>query len=92
MSKWTDKGPTYSSWHNARKRCYCVTHERYPVYGGVGVVMADRWAKYENFLADMGERPSGTSLGRFNDTGNYESGNVAWMTQAEQLANRKVKA
>lgn len=39
---------------------------------------------FSNFLADMGERPEGTSLGRLGDKGNYEPGNCQWQTAAEQ--------
>lgn len=87
--KWAT--PTLSSWHNARKRCYTVNNDHYPFYGAKGVKMCLRWAKFENFLADMGERPEGTQLGRFNDIGNYEPGNVKWMDAAEQRANKRKK-
>lgn len=56
----------------------------------VGVSMCDRWWVFENFLADMGERPNGTSLDRFpNNKGNYEPGNCRWATRAEQTRNRR---
>ena len=49
-----------------------------------------RWLKFENFLADMGERPKIKSLGRFLDTGNYTPRNCKWMTESEQgLEKRK---
>jgi hypothetical protein len=37
----------------------------------------------------MGERPPGTTLGRFGDMGPYEKSNCAWQTPAEQVANRR---
>lgn len=61
-----------------------------PQYTDVDVCV--RWHKFENFLSDMGERPEGTTLGRFGDVGNYEPGNCKWMTWAEQLANRRIEA
>jgi 5-methylcytosine-specific restriction endonuclease McrA len=42
--------------------------------------------KFENFAADMGPRPKGTSLSRFRDIGNYSPSNCAWHTKAQQLA------
>lgn len=44
-----------------------------------------------NFLADMELRPAGTTLGRFGDVGNYEKGNCAWMTKAQQGAAMQKK-
>jgi hypothetical protein len=39
----------------------------------------------------MGERPAGTSLGRFGDIGNYEFENCAWQTPKQQAAEQKIK-
>lgn len=39
---------------------------------------------FSNFLADMGERPEGKTLGRIGDIGDYEPGNCEWQTTAEQ--------
>ncbi len=81
--------PTYRSWHNMKGRCGYPCVPTYPRYGGLGVTVYERWQSFDNFLADMGERPEGTSLGRILDLGNYEPGNCFWMTKAEQtLANQ----
>jgi hypothetical protein len=41
----------------------------------------------------MGERPEGTTLGRYADLSNYEPGGCAWMTPKEQgLAGRNKRA
>lgn len=46
--------------------------------------------KFENFIADMGERPVGTTLDRFPDVnGNYELGNCRWATPIEQHRNTR---
>ncbi len=81
---------TFTSWCAMIQRCTDSDAERYPAYGGRGVTVCARWQGkdgFQNFLADLGERPPGTTLGRFGDVGNYEPSNVKWMTSAEQVAN-----
>lgn len=79
----------YRSWRCMIQRCTDLNHTSYPRYGAVGVRICDRWntkagGSFENFLADIGPRPKGATLGRTLDMGNYEPGNVFWMTKAEQ--------
>jgi hypothetical protein len=86
--------PSYMSWRAMSQRCLDPNAARYPKYGALCVSICDRWnpkagGSFENFFEDMGERPKGTTLGRFGDVGNYEPGNVKWMTAAEQKANWK---
>lgn len=80
----TGQTPTYKSWVAMRQRCQKPGVTGYKNYGGAGVRVCPRWDSFENFLADMGERPAGTTLGRFGDKGNYEPGNCAWQTSKEQ--------
>ncbi len=78
--------PEYFSWAAMIQRCTNPNNARYKYYGGAGVVICERWQNFENFLADLGPRPSGTTLGRYGDVGPYEPGNAKWMTQPEQSA------
>jgi hypothetical protein len=82
--------PTYHSWTAMKKRCRDPNNKDWKIYGGRGISYCERWERFDNFLADMGERPEGTSLDRFPDkNGNYEPGNCRWATDLEQARNRR---
>jgi hypothetical protein len=83
---------TYNSWLAMLQRCNWPKAMSYPRYGGRGITVCERWMKFENFLADMGERPPGTSIDRKDVDGNYEPGNCRWATRKEQRANRRQAA
>ncbi len=79
---------TFFAWQNMLRRCYDNNNAKYHRYGGRGIIVCDRWRKFENFLADMGEKPDGLSLDRINNDGNYEPKNCRWTTQKVQQNNR----
>jgi len=84
--------PTYVSWMAMKQRCLDPNSVKWPKYGGANppIKICDRWLGEEgftNFLADLSERPPGTTLGRFHDVGDYQPSNVAWMTPEEQVRN-----
>jgi hypothetical protein len=80
--------PTYRSWQSMLTRCTNPAAEKYPLYGGRGISVCERWRKFENFLKDMGEKPRGLSIGRINNDGDYEPGNCRWETNAQQSRNK----
>lgn len=82
--------PEYRTWVAMKRRCYNPTSLDYPLYGGAGVVICDRWLNsFELFLKDMGERPDPSmSIDRWPvSNGNYEPGNCRWATKVEQGRN-----
>ncbi len=79
---------TYRIWCAMKQRCLNPNTAAYHRYGGRGITVCERWVTFENFLADMGERPEGLSLERVNNNGNYEPGNCVWATPKMQAANR----
>lgn len=83
---------TYSAWLNMRRRCYESTNSKYHRYGGRGIGVCARWrTSFENFLSDMGECPSGLTLDRSNNDGDYKPGNCKWVTMKEQCNNRMLR-
>jgi hypothetical protein len=83
---------TYFCWQNMLNRCYWEKGSHYSYYGGRGITVCDRWqgeSGFENFLADMGEKPEGKSIDRINTNGNYEPGNCRWSTDIQQANNKR---
>lgn len=80
---------TYSSWHGMKTRCLNPRSASYYNYGGRGIRVCERWLKFENFLADMGERPPNMTLERKDYNGHYEPSNCVWADDATQRRNKR---
>ena len=78
---------TYISWVNMLGRVDHPQEWKVQYYAGKGIAICDRWRTFENFLADMGDRPFGTSLDRIDNNRGYQPGNCRWATKAEQQRN-----
>ena len=72
-------------------RCSDPNDASYLNYGGRGIKVCERWiASVENFITDMGMRPSPDhTLERVDNDGNYEPGNCRWATWSEQMRNTR---
>lgn len=81
----------FSTWTDIQTRCYNRNSKGFSNYGGRGILVCDRWLEsFENFLADMGPRPSNQhSIERNNVNGNYEPSNCRWATIKDQAGNKR---
>lgn len=82
---------TYVSWKSMLKRCYYpsapATSKRN--YQEKGITVCDEWREsFENFFADMGERPPlAYTIDRKDNTLGYFKDNCRWATRSEQMNN-----
>lgn len=90
--------PEYGIWSSMKARCNNQRTDSYPLCGGRGIKICDRWQRGENgltgfecFLADMGQRPSSKhSIERIDNNGNYEPGNCEWASKEKQDRNKRI--
>ena len=82
------KAPTYRSWDAMKRRCDNPRDPWFHHYGERGITYDPAWAVFANFLADMGERPQGTTLERRDGMLGYTKSNCMWATAREQTLNR----
>jgi len=88
--RWT---PEYVSWRAMIQRTTDPHHEHYKYYGARGIKICKRWLhSFQDFLADMGPRPTGTTLDRKKNHLGYSPSNCRWATWKEQARNKNPRA
>lgn len=83
------ESPTHCSWRAMLDRCENPKSPSWQWYGAQGISVCAWWQSFENFLTDMGERPSKEyTIERKDRTLSYCPENCCWATRKDQGRNR----
>lgn len=90
MTHGKSSNPEFWAWHAMRQRCENANHPEFFRYGARGITVCERWKKSDNFLDDMGPKPSPRhSLERTNNSLGYSPENCKWATPDVQSRNTR---
>lgn len=80
--------PEYQAYVNAKGRCSNPRTCGFENWGGRGIEF--RYPSFEEFLADVGPKPSPElSLDRIDNDGHYKPGNCRWASRSVQNSNQR---
>jgi len=81
--------PIYAVWSSMISRCKLPKCPSYKSHGARGIKVCQRWREFKNFYSDMGDVPTGLSIERIDNNGNYEPSNCKWETRKNQQRNKR---
>lgn len=68
-------------------RCNNPHDKDFPGIGARGIKVAPRWCSYPVFLEDMGPKPYGFYMKRYDESADFEPGNVVWAEKVHAADN-----
>ena len=85
-----ERTPEYKAWVSMKSRCLNPNHARFSDWGGRGITISNEWLVFDNFIKDMGNRPTANhSLDRVDNELGYSKSNCAWVDKRTQALNRR---
>jgi hypothetical protein len=83
--------PEYAAWSSMIQRCENPNHKSFKRYGGRGISVCKSWrSDFQNFLLDMGNKPSKNhSIDRIDNNIGYCPENCTWATDKKQNLNKE---
>ena len=90
--------PVYDRYRSILNRCNNPRNNSYINYGGRGITVSEELKPFVNFrdyvitldnYSDEKARTKEITLDRINPNGNYEKGNLRWVSRSMQLANQR---
>lgn len=84
--------PEYHAWEAAKQRCFNPNNPGYKNYGARGITMCKEFCdNFKAFYNEAGPRPTigKWSIDRIDENGNYEPGNLRWVSVSRSNSNKR---
>lgn len=85
--------PLYKVWTSMKQRCTNEKSQAYKYYGAKGITVDKEWKTsftvFKEWAISQGYK-NGLTIDRIDESANYTAENCRWVTQEEQVENRRL--